>query len=124
MIGGFEVPIDDRASTNVSTAKASSKKRARDDEWDLEAETERPSQRTRTEANGDDDMESSSVTGLALNLVPSADQTSLPASGSSQTADTGSKSKVKVRFVQAMSFQIALERFKESRGYGAETSHC
>ena len=122
MIGGFGIPIDDRALTNAPTAKASSKKRARDDEWDLEAETERPSQRARTEAAGDDDMEGSSVTGLALNLV-GVDQTSVPASSSSRTADAGSKSKVEVRFVQAMSFQIALEKFRESRGYGAEASH-
>ena len=67
-------------------------------------------------------MDGSSVTGLALNLV-SVDQTFVPASGSSQTADTGSKPKVKVRFVQAMSFQIALEKFKESRGHAAEASH-
>ena len=122
MVGGFGTSIDDRASTNASTAKASSKKRARDDEWDLGAENERPSQRARTDAAGDDDMDVPSVMGLALNLV-SVDQTSVEASSSSQTADVGSKSKVKVRFVQAMSFQIALERFKESRGYGAETSH-
>jgi len=114
--------IDNKASTNASTAKASSKKRARDDERDLEAETERPSQRARTEVAGDNDMEGSSVTGLALKFV-SVDQTSVPASGSSQTADAGSKSNIKVRFVQAMSFQIALEKFKESRGYGAEASH-
>ena len=119
MIGGFGTSIDDRASTNASRAKASSKKRARDNEWDLEAETERPFQRARTEAAGND---GSSVTGLELNV--SVDQTSVPASSSPQTADTGSKPKVKVRFVQAMSFQIALERFKESRGYGAqEASH-
>ena len=122
MIGGFGTSIDDRALTNASTAKASSKKRARDDEWDLGAENERPSQRARTEASGDDDMEGSSVTGLALSLV-SVDRTSMAASGSSQTADVGSKSKVKVRFVQAMSFQIALDKFKESRGYVAEASH-
>ena len=67
-------------------------------------------------------MEDSSVTGLALNLM-SVNQSSVPASGSSQTADAGSKPKVKVRFVQAMSFQIALEKFKESCGYGAEASH-
>ena len=66
-------------------------------------------------------MEDSSVTGLALNLM-SVNQSSVPASGSSQTADAGSKPKVKVRFVQAMSFQIALEKFKEC-GYGAEASH-
>ena len=122
MIGGFGIPINDRASTNASTAKTSLKKRARDDEWNLEAETEPPSQRARIEAAGDDDMEGSSVTGLALNIV-SVDQTSMAASGSSQTADAGSKSKVKVRFVQAMSFQIALKRFKESRGHGTEASH-
>ena len=68
-------------------------------------------------------MEGSSVTGLALNLV-SVDQTSVPASGSSDsTVDAGSKEKVKARFVQAMSSQIALEKFKESRGYGVEASH-
>ena len=121
MVGGFGTSIDDRASTNASTIKTSLKKRARDDEWDLEAETEPPSQRARIEAAGDDDMESSSVTGLALNLL-SVDQTSVAASSSSQTADAGSKPKVKVRFVQAMSFQIALEKFKEC-GYGAEASH-
>lgn len=122
MVGGFATSIDDKSSTNASTAKASSKKRARDDEWDLEVETERPSQRARTEAAGDDDMEGSLVTGLALNVV-GLDQTSVPASGSSQTADAGSKSEIKIRFVQEMSFQIALEKFKESRGYGAEASH-
>jgi hypothetical protein len=123
MFGRFAASINEKASTNASAAKASSKKRARDDEWDLEAETVRPSQRARTEVAGNDVMECSSVTGLALNLV-SVDQTSVPASGSSQTADSGgSKSKIKVRFVQTMSFQIALEKFKESRGYGAEASH-
>lgn len=122
MVSGPGKSINDNSSTNASMAKASSKKRARDDQWALEAEAERPSQRVRTEAAGDDDMEGASDTGLALNPV-SVDQTSVPASGSSQTADAAdTKPKVKVRFVQAMSFQIALEKFKESRGYGSEAS--